>query len=453
MLLAGAGDPIDDPAPRIEFARKLQAEGYGSDNLSWIDDNQPTDFWRRPALGTIRDFARARRCSPWAVLGVVLTRISVATPPFVVLPALIGSHASLNLFVGLVGRSGAGKDAAAAAARDAVDVGPVTTTGVGSGEGIAHQYCRYRKPTETDPGGLEQHTTAVLFTAHEVDTLGALKTRQASTLLPELRKAWTGDELGFAYVDKEKRLRLDAHSYRLGLVTGIQPERAATLLDDTDSGTPQRFLWLPATDPHAPDVAPTEPDPIQWKPCRWPPAVAGRVVVGVCETARRTIDEARLARLRGDGNAVDGHALLARLKIAAILAILDQRPTVTDDDWTLAGTIQRVSDATRQRVVETLTARQREVNHARGQAEAERSVIVAETLEDLAIKRVCRLIERKLSLAWMNRNELRKTLASRDREHFDAAVDRLAEAGQIEVEPTDNQGPDGVRYRHTEAIS
>ena len=65
------------------------------------------------------------------------------------------------------------------------------------------------------------------MTAAEVDTLAALHRRQASTLLPELRKAWMGDALGFAYVDKEKRLTLARHSYRLCLVVGIQPERAA----------------------------------------------------------------------------------------------------------------------------------------------------------------------------------------------------------------------------------
>ena len=210
-------------------------------------------FWNaRPILRHIHDFARARRCSPWAVLGVTLARVCTAVPPFVVLPALVGGHVSLNTYVGLVGPSGAGKDAATAAARDAIDlsrVSPVETAGVGSGEGIAHQFMTYKKPTNTDAGGLTQYREAVLLTAAEVDTLTALHRRQASTILPELRKAWTGSSLGFAYVDKEKRLTLPEHRYRLCLVVGIQPERAGGILQDTDGGTP---ATLPVDARHRP---------------------------------------------------------------------------------------------------------------------------------------------------------------------------------------------------------
>src|SRR5829696_4341629 len=78
------------------------------------------DFWSsRPVLGHVRDFARARRASPWAVLGAVLVRVTVAVPPFLALPPLVGGPASLNIYVGLVGPSGAGKGAAEAVARDA----------------------------------------------------------------------------------------------------------------------------------------------------------------------------------------------------------------------------------------------------------------------------------------------------------------------------------------------
>ena len=107
------------------------------------------DLWTaRPILAHVRDFARARRVSPWAVLGVVLARVCTATPPFVVLPPLIGARCQLNTFVGLVGPSGSGKDAAARAAEDAVPVGPIDTAGVGSGEGIAHQFVTYKRPNQ-----------------------------------------------------------------------------------------------------------------------------------------------------------------------------------------------------------------------------------------------------------------------------------------------------------------
>lgn len=225
------------------------------------DDTEHDEFWTsRPELAHLRDFARARRAAPWAVLGCALTRVVAHVEPFVTLPPIIGGDASLNLFLGLVGPSGGGKGAAEAAAKDAVRFTrlletPPVEAGVGSGEGIAHTYLRYVPGKKGEPGTVEQHNTRAIFRAPEVDTLAALKGRQGSTLLPKLRDAWIGDALGFAYADVTRRLDLRAHQYRLCLIVGIQPNRAAVLLDDADGGTPQRFLWLPTMDPHVPAQA------------------------------------------------------------------------------------------------------------------------------------------------------------------------------------------------------
>ena len=58
-----------------------------------------------------------------------------------------------------------------------------------------------------------------------------------------------GEPLGFAYVSKEKSLPVKRHEFRLCLITGIQPANANVILDDADSGTPARYLWLPTSDP------------------------------------------------------------------------------------------------------------------------------------------------------------------------------------------------------------
>lgn len=401
-------------------------------------DVDTDEFWTaRPILDHIRQFARARRASPWAVLGVALARVVVATPPFVVLPPLVGGHASLNLFIGLIGRSGAGKGAAESAAAGCLDVGDVETAGVGSGEGIAHMYAKRTKD------GVDMHTVAVLFTIAEIDTLTALGDRKGTTLLPELRKAWSGERLGFSYADPTKRLPIPAHTYRLATIAGIQPGRGGTLLDDSDAGTPQRFLWLPATDPHAPQAPPECPERRRWRLPRWPTAEAftGRVLLPVCDTARRLIDEQRLARLRGDGDALDGHALLAQLKAAAALALLDGRADVSDDDWRLSETLMAVSDATRGSVADELAKTAAEANRRRGAAEGERQVVVAERVEDAAVKRICGVLARRLDRlggADIAESKLRKSLDSRDRRHYEEAAERLVSAGQMEVEETEH---------------
>ena len=78
-------------------------------------------------------------------------------------------------------------------------------------------------------------------------------------------------------------------------------------------------------------------------------------MIPVCDTATQVIVAARLEMLRGNGHALDGHALLTRLKVAAALALLDEHVEVTDEDWVLAGTVMEVSDHTRGQVVKVLS--------------------------------------------------------------------------------------------------
>lgn len=430
--VAGTGRP--EPAP---------GETPPVTILTGPTETELTDFWAaRPELTHLHTFARARRVSPWAVLGATLARIVTATPYTIGLPPIVGGRASLNLFVGLVGRSGTGKGAAEAVSADAYHVGYIETHRIGSGEGIAHGYM------ERTRTGVEWRTDdhAVLFTVPEIDTMAALGDRRGATLMPELRSAWSGERLGFGYADPTKRLPVPAHEYRMALICGIQPHRASYILDDADGGTPQRFLWMPATDPDAPDIPPTAPSPLIWERPPLPDIrnAHGGIDMTVCDTARKLIDAAALARQRGQVDALDGHALLSRLKVAAALGIMQTRWSVTDDDWDLAGTIMGVSDHVRGRVARALASKAREANLARADAEASRAVHVGEKVADAATKRVCGVVMRKLRAAddWMAGAELRRAVAGRDRAHFTDALDRLIEAGQVVS--------DGPKYRAKE---
>jgi len=178
---------------------------------------EPVDFWNtRPAVAHIHQFARARRVGPWALFGCILVRVMAATTPKICLPPLIGGPVSLNSFVAIVSDTGDGKGVAESAALDAIDCASTPVLGPGSGEGLSDLFV-YREKDET-----VQHATAVILSAAEVDTLGALKMRPSSTLLPELRKGWMGEQLGFAYRDPAKRLTVERHAYRLCLLMGLQ---------------------------------------------------------------------------------------------------------------------------------------------------------------------------------------------------------------------------------------
>ena len=390
-------------------------------------------FWgSRPVLTHIHNYARSRLVSSYAVLGVVLARVVTAVPPFVVLPALVGSEAGLNLFVALTGRSGGGKGAAEAAGTDAVDVGPLEVASVGSGEGIARLYGHRDRQ-----GEVIRDRTAVLFTVPEVDNLTALGNRQGATLLPQLRMAWSGERLGFAYADRLKALPIPRHSYRMGLVLGVQPGRAAPLLDDSDGGTPQRFLWMPTTDPAAPDTPPACPAPWTWQlPAPWrADGPSGLVVMDVPDVARRTVQAHRLAHLRGQGEDLDGHRHLARLKVAAALALLDQRKHVDVSDWNLAGHVLLVSDRTRAGVTAHLRASAARANEVRGEHEGTRAVVVQNKIAQATERRVSGVVLRRLAKTggWLSHREVVVSTASRDRGCLPEALERLVDAGAVET--------------------
>lgn len=221
--------------------------------------DQDEAFWTaRPELERLRTFARSRCVGPWSMLGAVLARVIATIPPNVVLPPTIGSEASVNLFVALVAPSGFGKNASEEAAADFLDSEAwVHVATPGSGEGILKQYA-YKKKTEQI-----NVRNSVMFSVGEVDTFAALKARGGSTLMPELRKAWMGERLGFAWADVEKAVVVMGHRYRMSMIVGVQPGRSRTLLEDADGGTPQRYIWLPTTDPDAPDEPPAEPDALR----------------------------------------------------------------------------------------------------------------------------------------------------------------------------------------------
>ena len=258
--IAGSVSGYAPAAPTFRTDASTEAYREIADSTAAPLDLAPSFWAARPELERLHDYALAHRVSPWAVLGCVLARVVAATPPSIVLPALIGAEASLNLFLALVGPPGSGKGAAESTGARFVDFGGVTPFDEhrpGSGQGLAHAYGHTEKP-KGQPAVLMRHAVAALFSLEEADTLRGLFGQQGSTLMPELRALAMGERLGHLYVDPEKRVEIVAHSYRACLIVGVQPERAGVLLDDTAGGTPQRFVWLPTTYPH-PDERPMEP--------------------------------------------------------------------------------------------------------------------------------------------------------------------------------------------------
>lgn len=435
-LTAGQKTPRQPSGPDpLEDTYTVTVENLDHDTGE-ITENQ-INFWQtRPILQHVHDYARARMAAPWATLGAVLVRVVASTPWTVHLPPIVGGKGSLNTTVAIMAPSGGGKGAAEAVARDAVYWPHIPEYQIGSGEAIAH-CLKYRVPPK-DGGGTDWSEPGhnALISMSEVDKLAGQAARQGSTIMPELRKAWSGESLGHVTADQSRRIPIEEHTYRVSLILGVQPLRAQFLLDDSAGGFPQRTIWLPATDPHAPDSEPEPPAPITWKPPDTGPlARTGSTAITVCDQAAEDIRQARRAANKGDGDKLDSHKMFTREKVAAALGILDGRYSITDEDWQLAGVVMQVSDDTRARTQVDLADQRSKAEMVQASKQARTEAMSADAIHEADVKRasaaVLRRVRKAGEIGW---SELRRSQASKDRQNFEAALERLEDAGQVVVE-------------------
>lgn len=439
--LLAAGPPADADLTRGEHAEAewVRAVAEHADQLT------PNILWAtRPILGHLHTCARARLVGPWALLGATMARVVACVPPYVRLPPVVVSWASLNLFVALVGPSGDGKNGAESLSAEVLRTPEVDAVPLGSGEGLSHMFMRLpprrgRNLRDGAAGGdvePEQYRTNVLVTIAEIDSFTAVSGRKGSTLGPQLRQAAMGGQLGFFYVASDRRMIVPAHVYRMCVVAGIQPKRAAALLvgAEADGGTPQRFLWLPTADPGASADLPAMPEPLAWQAPRWPAAREG---IPVADAARRYIVDQRVRKVHGEIDDADAHAPLGRLKVATALALLDGRAEVAEQDWQLSRLVMRVSEATKAHCLSVVEDQAREANVGQARREAERAQVIDDIHEQGAVNRAVSAVLRKLARTGepMTAGALRRGINTPLRPHLAGALDHLIEAGRVEVIP------------------
>lgn len=466
QVAKGAGSPRPWGAAIRQATTAIPIVAPQASSAPVVEHDDRDDFWQaRPALATVRRVARERLVSPWAALAGVLAHVCSRIGPHVVLPPIVGGVASLNSFWAFVGASGGGKDAAMAVGRELLWLADaVPTHEVGTGQGIDATYTMQTKD------GPVQFCDAALFTISEIDTLAAHAKMSGATIMATLRKVYSGSALGARYADKEKRRPVRDHRYRAAVIAGVQPARSAVLLGDADGGTPQRWLWMPTDDPGAEAWA-NRPAPAFQAPSMPPGlwqqyqnlAATGelsdkeigdglevarrdRIEIKVCAAAIEAVIASRRARLAAGllaaAGDLQGHTLLTRLKVGALLAVFDGgRAEVSDEDWQLASVIIDVSDTTRQVCAQALADTSRRANAAKAHDEIDR----AEIVEDRAVKRAASAIVRTLTRrdGVAGHAEVRRALPSSYRAHFGPAVERLEAAGQVAAEASDR----GTRLR------
>lgn len=404
----------------------------------------PDAFWSsRPVLQHIRQAAHSRGCSADLVFYSLLARLSGMLSHHIRAETGIGGRASLNIFAAMVGASGAGKSISAGLVRDLMAAAdPEFRDGmpIGTGEGIAESFMgMVEEPTgEIHQRGKlagdpvmqrvrKQVRHNAYFYVDEGETLARLAERSGSILGETLRRAAIGETLGQTNASEERTRYVPAGSYSLGLLAGFQPAIATVLLNDSHTGTPQRFLWGWADDPTIPDSPPRWPGEIQQHPGYKQPE--GPLDILFPDRIRAMLWQERIGRARGEirVSELDGHAGLMKVKLAALFALLDGgREYVTEEDWTLAEVVWQSSCAVR----DTLVARAKREAAAEKERQSDAKVQqavreqTAKTEAEIALERVARLVRKHASqVGGITYGYLKRAMASRDRKLLEQAVD------------------------------
>jgi hypothetical protein len=459
-----------------QAARSIPRQASGQESTPDPSQWLPETFWgAREALQHIRDAAWSRGRAADSVLYVVLARLAAMLPPGVTVDSGISTPASLNLGVALVGPSGSGKSGAVAVGSEVLadpqwleqadhrwDLNPL-----GSGEGIAEAYYGTAEeatgeihksgPYKGDPvmkSVRRQVRWNALFYADEGESLTKLLQRTGATIGSVLRAALTGGTIGQKNGREETTRIVEAGHYSFALVIGFQPTTIGPLIEDAGAGTPQRFVYCPSTDPQIPDDAPAWPHALR--------ADVGRIVqdaaggdpfigagtppevkrpMSLCESAREELRLHNLAKNRGQHTdpQLDSHWPVMRLKLAGLLALLDGRYDVTDEDWQLSAVMWTTSSAVRDAVVaaaEADTARKEQAKEDRYVRQEARAHLAKSGAEADAVDVLARQLAQHVHAnGATTRSALNRPLKSTRRPLLDQALDLSVDMGWVLVEP------------------
>ena len=423
------------------------------------------DFWESdPALRKVRDAAGARGIGRWALLASCLARVSTQVPIDTVLPAIVGSYASLNYFVAIAAGSSGGKSAAQSVARELLPIPDTPRLPLGTGQGLVAAFVQYvgAKPGNKSedippvPAHLERtESSAVLFAVDEIGDIVAKVGSGGNNLMPVLRSAWGAEAQGSSTVTKENKLRLAEHTYRMGLIINTQLGAARFLLNDSDVGTPQRFLFVPAIDddrglteddidamtlddlrPSDDAITPialgVEPDYIEPTDLASP----GRFhTVRVCDTARLEVVKDRARAMAGFPAHFPPHHLLNRLKTASLLHFLcGGNGDVTEAYWELAGVLMTVSEETKKMLQDHADEAEAEEDVKKGEKIARVEDAKQDKLREVEDRKVTNARQRildKLSDGPLTLRDIQQGFNSRTRKVAMTALQALVTDGRI----------------------
>lgn len=413
----------------------------------------PDNFWeKRPELRIIRRAAHARMISADALLHVVLARIAAALPADLGLPPTIGGRVGMSYFVNVVSPPGTGKSSTAVVGQELLPGAPLLNAEndgrpIGSGEGLIEVMFDLVEETSADGKRKvlvkKQVRHNAVFTVDEGEVMTILgNQRSGSILLSTLRSIWTGQTIGQMNASNERKRLLLSGSYTYGLIVALQEANAQFLLDAGDVGTPQRFAWVSGIDPTIPDDPPDFPKPLTWRGDQVRHTITPESYFTLDPVVESEIRAAHLERVRGAAgyDVLDAHADLMRLKQSALLAALDRRINVTQEDWVLGGILQFLSTSTMRRLQALAAARAGEREKATSVRLAQREVTKLDvTLAHRTVECATRIRDKVTAQPGVTVADVRRVLR-RWRDDFDDGLERAIQQRWVEERPEPGQG-------------
>lgn len=410
----------------------------------------PEAFWSsRKYLEHIRQAAHSQGCSGEVAFYTVMARLSSLIHHRIKADTGMKNPVSLNIFAAIVGPTAAGKSSGKKAGTKLLQIPDREfrdNLPIGTGEGIAETFMGEveEATADVDRSGnpvmakvRKQVRHNAFFYVDEGEVLTKVSGRQGATLGETLRRAANGETLGQTNAEGARNRYIEEGSYSMGMVVGFQPESALPLLDEATLGTPQRFLWSPVTDPSIPARIQDKPD--------WPGVLdiqpqfkepPGDLFITFPPEVQQELWDVSIQRNRGevDVDLLNGHEQVIRIKVAALLALLDHREAVSLEDWALSKMVWDASCSLRNSLVEKAQreAARRKEEKISDHVEKHRRAAAATSGDEVAVKRVGKWIARRVAgQGGMSVGALRKALASRDREWFSKGLDYAAAEGWV----------------------
>ena len=450
------------------------------------DPRDWTEFWDHPGLDKVRDAADQAVLSRWLVLGVLMAWVNCHILPDV----YVGDGEStrrtpLNLFVAVVGPSGAGKGQAMDLVQERmVTRGPATShqlpieTNTGSAEGMAQQISERTAELRREPrqdgedengadfnppptdqrgpvaprAGKDRYDwyPSFLFRSDEITRLMGEKRGEHSTQDGYMLSMWSAEDLSRNLA--KGRHPVLSHDYRACLVVGAQPGKVSGLMTETDSGLTQRYLFMPGN-VRAEHVNRPGLEDVHVTPLVIPESVqnfTGAIPVDpdVSALARKKLVDMRSRDLGDVADDIGGQYTSSVLRVAVSLSIImgETELRVTRKYWDLATQVLEVSEWTRAEVMDTQRRRERYENMERTLEYLENRDQVEEQRANEKQARLRRTIANAIDNGRLSAGQsytqpqIRQCLASRDRKAPEAvdAVESLVLDGVLEPDPADS---------------